>query len=133
MVRISSFFYFIEFIFSALKSQLELLPTFVTGKLELAEIILSIRNLSTEKRSLLSEVIHFNNIILIAPITNAISVSTKVKTSIRSIMADSRLKNHLLMMHIYKEELDETDIKLITNEFIKVKESRIDTFGLYQF
>ena len=36
-------------------------------------------------------------------------------------------------MHIYKEELDETDIKLITNEFIKVKESRIDTFGLYQF
>ena len=37
------------------------------------------------------------------------------------------------MMHNYKEELDETDIKLITNEFIKVKKSRIDTFGLYQF
>ena len=34
------------------------------------------------------------------------------------------------MIHIYKDELDEIDIKLITNEFIKVKESRIVTFGL---
>ena len=34
------------------------------------------------------------------------------------------------MIHIYKDELDESDIKLITNEFIKVKESRIVTFGL---
>ena len=47
-------------------------------------------------------------------------------------MTDSRLKNHLVMIHIYKEELDETDIKLITNEFIKFKESRIGTLGLYQ-
>ena len=34
------------------------------------------------------------------------------------------------MIHIYEDELDEIDIKLITNEFIKVKESRIVTFGL---
>ena len=34
------------------------------------------------------------------------------------------------MIHIYEDELDEIDIKLITNEFIKVKESRIATFGL---
>ena len=38
------------------------------------------------------------------------------------------------MIHIYKDELDEIDIKLITNEFIKefikVKESRIVTFAL---
>ena len=34
------------------------------------------------------------------------------------------------MIHIYKNELDEIDIKLITNEFVKVKESRIVTFGL---
>ena len=38
------------------------------------------------------------------------------------------------MIHIYTDELDEIDIKLITNEFIKepikVKESRIVTFGL---
>ena len=34
------------------------------------------------------------------------------------------------MVHIYKDELDETDIKLITNEFIKVKEFKIATFGL---
>ena len=34
------------------------------------------------------------------------------------------------MIHIYKDELNEVDIKLITNEFIEVKESRIVTFGL---
>lgn len=37
-------------------------------------------------------------------------------------MTDSRLKNHLVMIHIYKEELDETDIKLITNEFIIINQ-----------
>ena len=34
------------------------------------------------------------------------------------------------MIHIYKDELDEIDIKLKTNEFIKVEKSRIVTFGL---
>ena len=34
------------------------------------------------------------------------------------------------MVHVYKDKLDETDIKLITNEFIKVKEFKIATFGL---
>ena len=33
---------------------------------------------------------------------------------------------------IYKDELEETDIKSITNEFNKVKEFRITTFALYQ-
>ena len=38
------------------------------------------------------------------------------------------------MIHIYKDELDEIEIKLIRNEFIKVKESRtVATFRLYQF
>ena len=34
------------------------------------------------------------------------------------------------MIHIYKDELDESDIKLIANEFIKVKEARIVTLAL---
>ena len=76
-------------------------------------------------------------IILIAPATNAISEGSfstlkRVETSIRSTMTDSRL-NHLFLIHTYKEELDEIDIKLITNEFIKIKEPRIATFGLCQF
>ena len=36
------------------------------------------------------------------------------------------------MRHIFKEEFDEIDIKLRTNEWIKVKESKIATFGLHQ-
>ena len=35
------------------------------------------------------------------------------------------------MIHIYKDEFDEIDIKLITNGFIKVKEARIITFGFW--
>ena len=34
------------------------------------------------------------------------------------------------MIHIYKDELDEIGIKLITNKFIKVRQSRSVTFGL---
>lgn len=41
-------------------------------------------------------------------------------------------QNRLLMIHIYQDELDKTDIKL-TSEFVKVNESRISTFGLHQF
>ena len=37
------------------------------------------------------------------------------------------------MLHIYKDALDETDTKLTRDKFIKVKEYRIFTFGLYQF
>ena len=37
------------------------------------------------------------------------------------------------MIHVYREGLDKTDIKLTTNEFIKVKESRIAVLRWYQF
>lgn len=47
-------------------------------------------------------------------------------------MTEVRL-NHLLIIHIHNEELYKINIKLIANEFIKVKKSRITTIGLYQF
>ena len=47
-------------------------------------------------------------------------------------MSDSKL-SHLLMVLISNEELDEINIKFKTNKLIKEKESRIATFGLYQF
>ena len=37
------------------------------------------------------------------------------------------------MIFIYNEELGEINIKLRTNNLIKEKESRIATFGWYQF
>ena len=45
-------------------------------------------------------------------------------------MIDNKL-NHLLMILIYNEELDEINIKLRANKLIKEKESRIAAFGLY--
>ena len=37
------------------------------------------------------------------------------------------------MIYIYKDELDKIDIKLISTELIKRKDSRIATFGLLIF
>ena len=51
--------------------------------------------------------------------------------SIRSTMTGSRL-NHLLMIHIYKEEFDEMGMKLMMNKFIKKKKSRTAIFALFQ-
>ena len=65
-------------------------------------------------------------IILIAPVT-----LKKFKTSTFFTMTDSKL-NHLLMTLIYNEEPDEINIKLRTKKLYK-EESRIATFGLYQF
>ena len=65
--------------------------------------------------------------ILIAPAT-----LKSFKTSTFFTMTDSKL-NHLLMILIYNEELDEINVKLKTNKLMKEKESRIATFWLYQF
>ena len=54
------------------------------------------------------------------------------KTSTFFTMTDIKL-NHLLMILIYNEELDEINVKLKTNKLMKEKESRIATFWLYQF
>ena len=35
------------------------------------------------------------------------------------------------MIHVYNDKLNEINKKLITNEFIKVKEPRIASFRLY--
>ena len=51
----------------------------------------------------------------------------KLTQSLKIHVANTRLLNHLLMIHINKEEID---IKLITSEFINVKDTRILTFGL---
>ena len=88
------------------------------------------KRLSTEKRSLFSpEMIRLIKMILTASGINAISTLTRVKTSILSTMTDSRL-NHLLVVHIYKKEVDKTDIKLITNESVKVK-PRIQNYNFW--
>ena len=58
------------------------------------------------------------------------STLTRAKRSTLFTVTYSIL-NHLLMIHIYNEDLNKINIKLITNRFIKVKESKINTFGLY--
>ena len=69
-----------------------------------------------------SEIIHLIKIILIAPATytilKCISISTlkRVKTSTFFTMTDSRL-NHLLMILLYNDKLDEINLKLIKKSY----------------
>ena len=83
-----------------------------------------------------SEIIHLIKIILIASATYtilkniSISILKRVKTTFFT-MTDSRL-DHLLLVLVYIDELDEINIKIMKN-LIKAKDFRIATFGFYQF
>ena len=55
------------------------------------------------------------------------SILKTVKTLTHSKMTAGNRLNHLLV-HIYKKEFDEMNIKWTTNQFIKVKKSRSATF-----
>ena len=37
--------------------------------------------------------------------------------------------NHLMIINIYKEALDDMDLKSITNEFVQGNEHRLSVFG----
>ena len=61
-----------------------------------------------------------------APATNPISERSfftlkRLKTKMRSTMHSNRL-NHLMVLHLYQDEIDKVDIREIANEFISSKE-----------
>ena len=92
--------------------------------------------MSTENSCLVSEKIHLTKIKIIAPAAHAtlwrsFSTLKRVKKSTFFTMTKSR-QNHLLMILIFNEELDEISIKPITNKLIKEKKSSIATFRLHQ-
>ena len=92
--------------------------------------------MSTENSCLVSEKIHLTKIKIIAPAAHAtlwrsFSTLKRVKKSTFFTMTKSR-QNHLLMILIFNEELDEISIKPITNKLIKERKSSIATFRLHQ-
>ena len=81
------------------------------------------------------EALKLVKILLIIPATNATSERSfstlrRVKSYLRSNMKQSRL-NHLITCNIYKEQLDQLDLKAIANRFVHGKENRMNKFGLF--
>ena len=70
------------------------------------------------------------------PATNAasecsFSVLRKIKSYLRSIMTQQRLK-HLMILNINKDSLDEMDLKSIANESVQWNEHRLSVLGNFK-
>ena len=67
------------------------------------------------------------------PATNAVSERSffalkRIKTCLRSMSSDKKI-NHLMLLHIHKEQLDNIDMIVVANEFIGRLDNRKQIFG----
>ena len=58
------------------------------------------------------------------------SVLRRLKSYLRSTMSQPRL-NHVMVLSIYKELLDELDLYAVANEFVGSSEYRLGLFGTF--
>ena len=54
-----------------------------------------------------------------------------LKTYLRSTMVQSRL-NHIMLLSIYKDRVDNLDLEMIGDEFVHCSEHRLQKFGHFQ-
>ena len=100
-------------------------PTMQISIFDLKRYFLS---LSPGQASLLSQVRHLLQLILVMPATNAssersFSALCRLKNYLRTTMKQERL-NHLMVMHVHKERTDKLDLKSVLNNFISDSEHR---------
>ena len=86
-------------------------------------------------QSHLSKVFKLAKLILALPATNATSEETfsllKLSESyLRSTMKQSRL-NHLMILSVYKNQLDQLDLTKIASDFINKNDTRKPIFGRF--
>ena len=83
--------------------------------------------------SLNMQVCRVGRLLLVMPTTNAtserlFSVLRRLKSCLWSTMSQPRL-NHMMVLSIYKELLDELDSYAVANEFVGSSEYRLRRFG----
>ena len=121
---------------SQLEPQLSNLATYFQEKgieVSLEECFKYLRSLSLAAKTFYSEVCTIARLILVMPATNAVSersfsVMRRIKSYLRSTMGQARL-NHVMVLNIYKEKLDELNLTSIANEFVSGSEHRLRLFG----
>ena len=74
-------------------------------------------------------------LIIVMPASNAVSERSfsamrRLKTYLRSTMRQSRL-NHLLLLNLNQEKVDQLDIDAVGDEFIRGSEYRLRQFGKF--
>ena len=129
-------FYGDDFDASELSTQLEVFSSGFTSENErvtIKQIIFFLRSLSVGQRAFYKQVCRIAHIILIMPATNAasersFSTMKRVKTYLRSTMGQGRL-NHLMTLNIYKDEVQNLDLKIVANEYVRGNDYRMRVFG----
>lgn len=99
------------------------------------DVLQFLRNLTDSQRLLMEQVCNVAQLLLTLPATNASSERTfsamrRLKTYLRSTMTQQRL-NHVMVLSIHKEMLDELDLHDLANQFITGNETRLRMFGKF--
>ena len=87
------------------------------------------------RRYHLSQVCILLKLILVMPATNAVSERScsalkRIKTYLRATMGQKRL-NHLMILHIHKDQTDKMKLFDAANEFVGDSEHRRSVFGTF--
>eukprot|EP00112_Aurelia_sp_Birch-Aquarium-sp1_P011044 Seg2331.1 transcript_id=Seg2331.1/GoldUCD/mRNA.D3Y31 product="Zinc finger MYM-type protein 1" protein_id=Seg2331.1/GoldUCD/D3Y31 len=99
------------------------------------DLIKMLEQLEAPRKSALSEVVLLGKILLVMPATNAVSERSfsalkRIKTYLRSTTTNNRL-NHLMILHVHKDKLDQLDLIKVANEFVDRIDSRKQVFGKF--
>ena len=89
--------------------------------------------MNTYEKAHISQVIELFKLILVLPATNAssersFSLLRLVKSYLRATNGQGRL-NHLMILSVYKENVDELNLKDVAREFVHKNETGISLFG----
>ena len=92
-----------------------------------------IKSLDLAVRRLFPQVEEFIKLLLTMPCSNAeaersFSALRRLKTYLRSTMGQARL-NHIAVLHVHQELVDNIDIQEAAEQFISKNESRMKVFG----
>ena len=131
-------FYGDDFDSSQLSAQLQNFGTFFSGnaeKVSLHDCLVALQDMSSTQKEFFSEICTLARLILVMPATNAasersFSTMRRLKTYLRSTMRQSRL-NHLMLLNINKQKIDNLDINIIADEFVQGSEHRLRFFGKF--
>ncbi len=90
---------------------------------DLSSVVNYLRELSQPQRSLLSEVCTLASLILVMPVTNAVSERSfsalrRSKSYLRATMTQTRL-NNILVLHVHKNRTDQLCLAEVGKEFVK--------------
>ena len=112
-----------------------LIPEKDRSNFSIADLFAFFKKLSAGQKSMLPALVTLAKLLLVMPATNAeseriFSALKRVKTYMRATTSDDRL-NHLMVMHVHKEELDNVNAVDVANSFVERSSDRQQIFGKF--